>query len=423
MKYFLLAGEASGDLHASHLMQQLSLRDPAAVFVGLGGDKMQAAGCTLRQHYRAMAYMGVFAVLRNLPAIRRNFRITYDALEEEKPDALILIDYPSFNLRVAEFCRKHLPRTRIYYYIPPKVWAWKSWRVHKIARLSDLVLGIFPFEPAFYAKYGYSCTYVGNPTQDCIREWKDTTFPPTLPQEGNTASGQAVCSHPVLSPNGKGNENNASITHYPSPINRSLDNALSGEGVIALLPGSRRSEIAKCLPTMLAAARQVVQVQPTPYRIVVAAAPSIEDAFYARYLHGETLTRDTYTLVSGARAAVVNSGTATLETALLGCPETAVYYIACSRWLEWLLRPIFFRTPFFTLVNIIPHTEVIQELIARRFTQANIEQELTRLLTDTTYRVRMQTAYAHISDLLGTTPAAVTASTAIISDLHTHNRH
>lgn len=138
---------------------------------------MQAAGCRLFQHYRAMAYMGVFAVLRNLPAIRRNFRIAYDALTEEKPDALILIDYPSFNLRVAEFCRRHLPATRIYYYIPPKVWAWKSWRVHKIARLSDLVLGIFPFEPAFYAKYGYACTYVGNPTQDCIREWKAEKLP------------------------------------------------------------------------------------------------------------------------------------------------------------------------------------------------------------------------------------------------------
>ncbi len=384
MKYFLIAGEASGDLHASHLMQQLSLCDPAAVFVGLGGDKMQAAGCRLFQHYRAMAYMGVFAVLRNLPAIRRNFRIAYDALVEEKPDALILVDYPSFNLRVAEFCRKHLPATRIYYYIPPKVWAWKSWRVHKIARLSDLVLGIFPFEPAFYAKYGYACTYVGNPTQDCIREWK---------------------------------AENASFTNLPI---YKFTNSSEGE-VIALLPGSRRSEIAKCLPTMLAAARRVTEAQSTPYRIVVAAAPSIEDAFYDRYLQGETLTRDTYSLVRVARAAVVNSGTATLETALLGCPETAVYYIACSRWLEWLLRPIFFRTPFFTLVNIIPHAEVIQELIARRFTQSNIEQELTRLLTDDAYRAQMQTAYAHISDLLGTTPAAVTASAAITSDLQSRS--
>ncbi len=377
MKYFLIAGEASGDLHASNLMRQLAAQDPAAAFVGLGGDKMQEAGCTLRQHYRAMAYMGVFAVLENLPAIRRNFRIAYEALLEEQPDALILIDYPSFNLRVASFCRKHLPKTKIIYYIPPKIWAWKSWRVHKIARLCDQVLGIFPFEPAFYAKYGYTCTYIGNPTQDCIRAWREAA------------------------------------THTRSE-NTQGENT-QGDNIIALLPGSRRSEIRKCLPTMLAAARQVAAAEQDNYRIVVAAAPSIEDSFYAHYLQGEALTRDTYTLVSAARAAVVNSGTATLETALLRCPQTAVYYIACSRWLEWLLRPIVFRTQFFTLVNIIPQEEVIQELIARRFTQQNIEAELTRLLTDDAYRNRMLAAYTHISALLGTTPAAVNAAAAIVA--------
>ena len=356
MKYFIIAGEASGDLHASNLIKQIRLQDPSAEFVGLGGDKMCAAGCELRQHYREMAYMGVFAVLAHLPEIRRNFRITHESLLAYRPDILILVDYPSFNLKIAAFCRKHLPDTKIYYYIPPKIWAWKTWRVHKIARLCDKVLGIFPFEPAFYAKYGYACTYTGNPTNDTIREWCE---------EQNIVSGEEP-----------------------------------RENIIAILPGSRRSEITHCLPTMLAAARRVNQRLGDSYQIVVTAAPGIEDSFYGRYLEEERLTRDTYRVVAHARAAVVNSGTATLETALLHCPQTAVYYIACSRWLEWLLRPILFRIPHFTLVNILVDNgqwtmdngqwtkekgerregqAIIEELIASRFTEENVENELYRL--------------------------------------------
>ena len=162
-KYFLIAGEASGDMHAAALIEQIKQRDPEALIAGLGGDHMVASGCRLYQDYRKMAFMGFAAVLQNLGQIRRNFRIAQEALLAEQPDALILIDYPSFNLRIAAFCRHHLPETKIYYYIPPKVWAWKRRRIHTIARLCDEVLGIFPFEPAFYAKYGYRCTYVGNP--------------------------------------------------------------------------------------------------------------------------------------------------------------------------------------------------------------------------------------------------------------------
>lgn len=367
MKYFLIAGEASGDLHASHLMQALSAKDKEAHFVGLGGDKMRAAGCDIRVDYRDMAYMGVVAVLLNMHKIRQNFRIARQALLSERPDVLILIDYPSFNLRIAQFCRKNLPTTRIVYYIPPKVWAWKAWRVHRIARYTDEVLGIFPFEPAFYAHYGYRCQYVGNPTADCIREWRTAH-----PGYGITA----------------------------------------GDNIIALLPGSRPSEIRHCLPTMLEAARRVAG---TNYHIVVAAAPGIDDAFYASYLHNEMLTHDAYALVATARAAVVNSGTATLETALLGCPQTAVYYIACSRWLEWLIRPILFRTQFFTLVNIIPQKLVIQELIASRFTTENVEQELHRLLADESYRVTMMANYEQISTLLGNRYSYMAAAESIAS--------
>ena len=174
MTYFFIAGEASGDLHASNLIRALQQKDSSAKFIGLGGDKMQALGCRLVQHYRNMAFMGFLAVLMNLDKVRTNFRLARQALLEARPDVLVLVDYPSFNLRMAEFCRRHLPDTRIVYYIPPKIWAWKSWRVHKIARLSDIILCIFPFEPAFYAKYGYKCQYVGNPTMDSVRDFLAT---------------------------------------------------------------------------------------------------------------------------------------------------------------------------------------------------------------------------------------------------------
>lgn len=393
-KYFLIAGEASGDLHAANLMRSLSLEDKNASFSGLGGDRMRAAGCAVWVDYRDMAYMGVMAVLGNLGKIRRNFRIARAALRQERSDVLILIDYPSFNLRMAAYCRKHLPRTRIVYYIPPKVWAWKAWRVHRIARYTDEVLGIFPFEPAFYARYGYRCRYVGNPTADCIRAWKHAH-----------PAAQADLAACIASPSASPSRNGTVETRSPS---------CGGVGeVIALLPGSRPSEIRHCLPVMLEAARRVAG---SGFRIVVAAAPGIDDSFYAPWLQGETLTRDTYALLAAARAAVVNSGTATLEAALVGCPQTAVYYIACSRWLQGLLQPLLFRIRYFTLVNIIAQQEVIQELIARRFTADNLQAELARLLTDEDYRAGMRQHYHTLGETLGTLSAAGNAA-RIISNL------
>ena len=362
-KFFIIAGEASGDLHASNLMKALRKKDAHVSFVGLGGDKMRAEGCDIRVDYREMAYMGVLAVLSNLDKVRRNFCIAKQTLLEEKPDALILIDYPSFNLKIAKFCKKHLPNTKVIYYIPPKIWAWKKWRVHSIAKYCDEILGIFPFEPAFYAKYGYKCHYVGNPTADCIRE-----FTATSPTGNDTPT-------------------------------------------IAILPGSRRSEISHCLPIMLEAARKVAGEQ---YQIIVTAAPGIEDAFYQSFLlHDETLTRDTYNIVAHAQAAVVNSGTATLETALIGCPQTAVYHVAGSKYLEKLLRPILFRIPHFTLVNIIPNQEIIQELIASRFTTENVAHELHRLLYDQEYRTNMLKRYQQLHTILGNASAANNAADTI----------
>lgn len=375
MKYFIIAGEASGDLHASNLMKALRAKDPQAVFVGLGGDKMRAEGCDIRVDYRDMAYMGFVAVIANLHKVRRNLRIAQQSLLSEQPDTLVLIDYPSFNLRIAKFCHQHLPNTRVIYYIPPKIWAWKEWRVHQIAQYSDQILGIFPFEPAFYAKYGYKCHYVGNPTADSIREFQYS-----------------------------------SVKAQSTVFNDSL----SARPSIAILPGSRPSEISHCLPVMLAAARQVASDR---YQIIVGAAPGIDDAFYLPYLKNEVLTRNPYTILARAQAAVVNSGTATLETALIGCPQTAVYHVAGSRYLEWLLKPILFKIKYFTLVNIIPNKEVIQELVGQRFTEENIVTELTRLLDDQSYRAQMLADYACIRTILGDTPAAQNAAEIIAATL------
>lgn len=372
MKYFLIAGEASGDLHASNLIRSLRERDPQGVFIGMGGEKMREAGCRLVQDYKEMAFMGIVAVLKNLGKVRRNFRIAHEALQQEMPDVMILIDYPSFNLRMARWCKQHLPQTKVVYYIPPKVWAWKSWRVHKIARYTDLVLGIFPFEPTFYAKYGYACQYVGNPTMDSIQE----------AMQDSTVS-------------------------FPHPV-------------IALLPGSRKSEISHCLPDMLEAARQVQTSHPD-YEIIVTAAPGVEDAYYRR-LMGETegiqLTRDTYSAMRQAKAAVVNSGTATLETALFGCPMVAVYYIATSRFFGKRVVDFFkhylFHDGYFTLVNILLGKEAVKELIAEQFTATNITDELTRLLDDSSYRAAQAADFHQLADILGTTPAAQTAAEAIM---------
>jgi len=359
--YFLIAGEASGDLHAAALVTQIRLCDSGARCAGLGGDKMAAAGCYLYRHIRHMAFMGFAAVLANLGEVRRNFSIAEQALTEEQPDALILIDYPSFNLQMAKFCRRHLPHTKIYYYIPPKVWAWKRRRIHSIARLCDGVLGIFPFEPAFYARYGYQCTYVGNPTAEQM----------------------------------------ARITENRVPVSNT----------IAILPGSRPSEISHCLATMLEAARRYPD-----YRVVVCAAPGIADDFYTPYLReGEQLTRDTYAAVQSAKAAVVNSGTATLETALLGCPQVAVYHLALS-WLLGLIRwaqPLVFTIPYFTLVNIIASRQVIKECVANDFKTDIVAAELGRLLTDEAYKKNMLASYEHIRSVLGRKPAAVTAASII----------
>ena len=346
MKYFFIVGEASGDTHAAEFMKKLRAKDPEAQFMGLGGDCMLQQGATLFQHYKNMAFMGVIAVLLHAKQIKENFRIAQEALLREQPDQLILVDYPSFNLKMAQFARTHIPNIKIVYYIPPKVWAWKTHRIHKIARLCNEVLAIFPFEPDFYAKFGYHCTYVGNPTAEAIRNYKST-----------------------------------------------IKNQKSDS--IVLVPGSRRGEIANCLPKMLIAAREA-QAKGQIKEIVVTGAPNIEDAFYAKYLRaGEQLSRDTWKVVSQAKVAIVTSGTASLEVALLGCPQFAVYRIYTSHWLGWL-EPFIFKIRFYTLPNIIAGKPIIYEAVGPKFKNHIIRRELQRLLTDEKYVNQMQVDYDNL---------------------------
>ncbi|MBR1808732.1 MAG: lipid-A-disaccharide synthase [Paludibacteraceae bacterium] len=354
MKYFIIAGEVSGDMHAARLIEDIRQKDPSAVFVGFGGDNMQQAGCRLLRHINDMAFMGVVAVLTNLHKVLHNIRIARSSLIEEKPDVLILVDYPTFNLRIARFVRKHLSETKIVYYIPPKVWAWKTWRVHEIGRLCDRILCIFPFEVEFYARYGYKAEYIGNPTLKAIKALEtETDF---------------------------SNLNNFK-RHY-----------------IAILPGSRKHEVRKCLGKMLRAA-----LMQEEYDVVIAAVSGVDRRVYNRIITAEKVgaqrvsivSDNTWEVVRNASVALVNSGTATLETALLGTPQIAVYHVAAGPLL-YSLRHIIFRTKWFTLVNIIAQKEVIHEWLAYRFTVSNVARDLNQLLHDTEAQQLMLQEYKEV---------------------------
>ncbi len=369
-KYFLIAGETSGDLHASRLIKQIRINNEDASFEGLGGDMMLQQGCRLHVHIREMAFMGIVDVLRHSKQIRNNFRIAKKALLDARPQVLILIDYPSFNLRMAEFCKKNLPKTKIVYYIPPKIWAWKTWRVHRIVKLCDQVLCIFPFEPDFYAKYGYKAEYVGNPTAEEMTDF-------------------------ISSQKGK----------QTTPV---LDSKY-----IAVLPGSRLHEVKKCLPRMLKAA-----LQQEGYGVVIAGMSSLPVSAYEDVLKKVDNPRirlvldHTSEVVSGAEAAIVNSGTATLEAALLGCPMTSVYHLNIGPLL-YQLRPLLFSIPYFTLVNIIANKEVIREWLAYRFTIENVSADLKDILENPLRRQNMLCEFEGIRATLGAQRAAEQAAVLI----------
>ena len=367
MKYFLIAGEASGDLHASHLMASIKEQDSSAEFRFLGGDLMaEQAGVQPIIHYRDMAYMGFMDVVKHLGKILGFLGTARRAIDDWQPQALILVDYPSFNLKVAK--NAHNQGIPVHYFISPKVWVWKEWRVRDIRRYVDHMYCILPFEPDWYQERGYKATYVGNPTvQEVAQASKD--FP--------------------------------DFAHFIE------QNGLPDRPIIALVPGSRVREIRDNLPLMLEAA-----ARHPGYQAVIAGAPSIEDALYREVMAGTAVPvlRDaTYPLVHHARVALVTSGTATLETALLGTPQVACYRFNGSKWSYKFYRRLL-KGKYVTLPNLITDEPVIPELLMHLCTVDSIDEHLSKLLDETPERAAMLDGYRRLADRLGTNVCTTTAA-------------
>lgn len=372
MKYYLIVGEASGDLHASHLMKSLKNIDNAAQFRFFGGDLMAAVGGHRVKHYKELAYMGFVPVLLHLPVIFRNMALCKQDIVAWAPDVVILVDYPGFNLDIAKYLHAHT-QIPAYYYISPKIWAWKEWRIKSIKRDVAQMFSILPFEVPFYEqKHKFKIHYVGNPTADEVRVFR-RNYAETFEQfcARNNASAASADKANGLSP------------HQP---------------VIALLAGSRKQEIKDNLPAMIEAARSYPD-----YQMVLAGAPAIEDEYYHRFISGtrvKLVRNDTYALLSHATAALVTSGTATLETALFDVPQVVCYETPVPRLIRFAFNHII-RCKYISLVNLIADREIVPELLADRFSTANIRAELGRILPGNPARERMLQAYQQVRDALG----------------------
>ena len=359
MKYFLIAGEASGDLHASNLMAALKEKDPEADFRFFGGDLMQAVGGTLVKHYKEMAFMGFIPVLLNLRTILNNMKTCQEDIRKYQPDVVILIDYPGFNLKIAKFVKTvlHLP---VYYYISPKIWAWKQYRIKDFRRYVDRMFCILPFETEFFRKLDYSVDYVGNPSVDSVAQYKE--------KQANR------------------------------PDTFMADEGLPDKPILALLAGSRRQEIKDNLPTMLEVAAAYPDYQPG-----IAGAPGLEPEYYKQYIGNhpaKIIFGKTYDLLQHSRAALVTSGTATLETSLFRVPQVVCYYVVAGPLASFIFRN-FFHTKYISLVNLIAGREVVQELFGARFSYQQIHDELGKILHDTAYRQQMLDGYDEIIQMLG----------------------
>ena len=376
MKYFLIAGEASGDLHASHLIESLKQLDPEAQFRFLGGDMMSAQAGTLPIiHYRDMAYMGFADVVRHLGKILGFLGTARRSIDEWQPAAVILVDYPSFNLKVAKYA--HNLGIPVHYFISPKVWVWKEWRVKDIRRYVNHMYCILPFEPDWYRERDYKATYVGNPTV----------------QEVAQAS-----------------------KNFPDFAQFIEEFGLADKPIIALVPGSRVREIRDNLPLMLEAA-----ARHTEYQAVIAGAPSIDDSLYRDVMGNQAVPvlRDaTYPLVHHARAAIVTSGTATLETALLGTPQVACYRFNGSK-LSYNFYRRLLTGKYVTLPNLIVDEPVIPELLMHLCTVDSIDSHLSQLLADSAERTAMLGGYQRLAERLGTDVCTETAARLIKDSMHT----
>ena len=376
MKYYLIVGEASGDLHASRLMQSLMQYDPEAEFRFFGGDLMAKVEGTRVKHYRELAYMGFVPVLLHLPTIFKNMKMCKEDIMRWKPDAVILVDYPGFNLSIAKFVKKNT-NIPVYYYISPKIWAWKEWRIKAIKRDVKEMFSILPFEVPFYEKkHNYKIHYVGNPTAEEVDNFRHVY----------SESKDEFCQR----------------------------NGLSSKPIIALLAGSRKQEIKDNLPSMLEAARHFED-----YQMVVAAAPSIAESYYKKYLgdsEAKMVKRQTYELLSHATVALVTSGTATLETALLNVPQVVCYETPVPKLIRFAFKHII-KVRFISLVNLIADKEIVQELLADRFSIRNIANELYRILPGQTSRERMLADYQLVRDRLGSEVAPDNAARIMVEKL------
>ena len=374
MKYYLIAGEASGDLHASNLMKAILQEDPKAEFRFFGGDLMAKAGGICVKHYRDMAYMGFIPVLLHLRTIFRNLSCCKQDILTWKPDVLILIDYPGFNLKVAKFIKQH-SSIPVYYYISPKIWAWKEYRIKNIRRDIDKLLSILPFEVDFFKKHHYPVNYVGNPCVDAVQTFRE---------------------------------------NYQESLDEfQLRNKLDNRPIIALLAGSRKQEIKDNLPRMTEASKDFPQ-----YQFVVAGAPGIDPEFYQQFIGKDTkiLFGQTYPLLTHATAALVTSGTATLETALFKVPQVVCYYTTAGKLVSFLRRHIL-KVQYISLVNLISGNEAVTELVADGMTVTNLKAELKQILPDGNKRSKMLSDYEQLIQTLGTAGASQRAAEIIISSL------
>ncbi len=375
MKYYIIAGEPSGDLHGSNLMKGLRHFDGDADFRFWGGDLMAAQGGTLVKHYKETAFMGVWDVLMNLGKIQKNFKLCYADLLANRPDVLILIDYPGFNLRVARFA--HRQGIKVFYYISPKVWASKKRRVYQIKKYVDELYTILPFETEWFRRYGIEPRYCGNPVLDAIHS--------------------------------RPNQNES----FDGFITR---NRLDGRPKVALLAGSRKSEIGYVLPEMLRMVERFPQ-----YQFVVAGAPSFTAADYQPFIGDKDVAlvfNQTYELVQQSRAALVTSGTATLETALLKCPQVVVYLMWGGRFTDFMAKKVFIKVPFISLVNLILGREAVQELFQSSYSVERMAQNLSALLADSPERAQMLTDYEELANIMGQPGSSIRAAQWMIDSLN-----
>ena len=360
MKYYIVAGEASGDLHASNLIKELKLLDRNATFRCWGGDLMQQQGATIVKHYKDLAFMGFVEVLANLKTILSNLKFCKKDILDYYPDVLILVDYPGFNLRIAEFAKKN--GIKVFYYISPTVWAWHESRVKTIKKYVDKMFVILPFEQEFYQKHNYKVDFGGHPLTDVINDWSM--------EKGNIG-------------------------------NWRKENGLNDKPIIGILPGSRKQEISRMLPIMLKAASSFKD-----HQLIIAGASSISLDYYLEYLSGKhvkILFNQTYQILKQADAAIVKSGTSTLEAALLETPEVVCYKTSA---ISYSIAKKLTSVKYISLVNLIMDKEVVKELIQDEMTVENIKKELKELLSNQKRRSILLDDYKQLKTKLGESGAS-----------------